>query len=489
MFSLVSHRTVVIILIGIHLLLLTIFAMVRIVDNDEGFYLSAAKQTAEGKTVYRDFFYPQMPYLPYLFAPLSGLGMATLFLTRLAGVMASAITAILFYLLLIRMVSRQGMQIFVLCLYLFSGLVLSWHAVTKTYPWTDLCLMASLFFALHIPDGKGLLSAVLSGLAIALAVNIRLVLLPFIFLIGLHLYYASSKSLKRVLGYAAGVVAASIPMLFIFFADSGRFLFDNLGFHLMRDPHTAFGQSLLNRVVVLLKLAVNPQIAILLALAVIAIASARGRKRPTAGSISSPLGLVTILAIGMAVIYLLPNPIHQQYFVQAVPFALLAIAPRLEDSLLDRISGGLATMPRLAGLIVAVYILGLAPYFAIFIGGIRANDGVNTPARIAKVCTVIDQREDLGLLLGEWPLFYALSNRETISQVAFIGYDYKLRLSNAEKGHYNLPSDSSLNALISTRQFAHLIVRDSPEIALGPAVSANYALLETVAPYRIYERK
>src|SRR5437016_4568472 len=63
-------RTERLALIPIALLLgvvLLVVSRLRLVDGDEGFYLLAAKSVYHGKVLYRDFFYTQMPLLPYVY--------------------------------------------------------------------------------------------------------------------------------------------------------------------------------------------------------------------------------------------------------------------------------------------------------------------------------------------------------------------------------------------------------------------------------------
>jgi hypothetical protein len=140
-----TYRQAILLLFMLHLLALTLFAGFRIVDPDEGFYLTAAHKVTQGQSLYADFFYPQMPFLPYILAPFSGHGFATLYLSRFAGVAASACAAILFYLVLGVLCRDQRIKILIFALYLFSGHVLTWHCVAKTYPWTDLFLLASVY--------------------------------------------------------------------------------------------------------------------------------------------------------------------------------------------------------------------------------------------------------------------------------------------------------------------------------------------------------
>jgi hypothetical protein len=43
-------------------------SLYRYVDGDEGYLLYAARMVAEGKQLYRDFFFPQAPLVPNVFA-------------------------------------------------------------------------------------------------------------------------------------------------------------------------------------------------------------------------------------------------------------------------------------------------------------------------------------------------------------------------------------------------------------------------------------
>jgi hypothetical protein len=53
--------------LGLAALLIPI-GRVRLIDGDEGYYLQAARLVSEGKRIYTDFFYPQMPFGAHVYA-------------------------------------------------------------------------------------------------------------------------------------------------------------------------------------------------------------------------------------------------------------------------------------------------------------------------------------------------------------------------------------------------------------------------------------
>src|SRR5215471_634951 len=54
--------------LALQLILFSTLAYSRMIDTDEGLYLLAVKLVAQGKRPYLDFFYQQMPGLPYVYA-------------------------------------------------------------------------------------------------------------------------------------------------------------------------------------------------------------------------------------------------------------------------------------------------------------------------------------------------------------------------------------------------------------------------------------
>ena len=79
----------------IYLAALAYYAMVRSIDTDEGYYVSAARLVWEGKVPYRDFFFPQAPMLAYLYGWIWGVPPGSLVSMRLLSAGLTAATALL----------------------------------------------------------------------------------------------------------------------------------------------------------------------------------------------------------------------------------------------------------------------------------------------------------------------------------------------------------------------------------------------------------
>ena len=85
-----SDRTWRVLLIPVVLIQFGIFltiARYRLIDGDEGFYLMASRLVFEHQLPYRDFFFTQMPLLPYVY----GLWMQIAGTTWITGRVLSAI--------------------------------------------------------------------------------------------------------------------------------------------------------------------------------------------------------------------------------------------------------------------------------------------------------------------------------------------------------------------------------------------------------------
>lgn len=489
----VKNKYVVIGLIAIHISLLVFFVFFRMVDGDESFYLSAAQQVTQGQVLYQDFFYPQMPYLPYLLSVLMGNGFDTLYLTRMISVALSILTIVIFYLLLQRLTDDRKVRYLLLGMFTFSGLIISWHSVAKTYAWTDLCMLATLYILALPQASKKFWPAAAGAAMMALAFNIRLVLAPIAFLFLLQAIYVSQKNKAKVaLTYLTWFAAVSLPTIILFFSDIKRFLFNNLGYHLIRNSNIVFPESITERAITLVRSLLDPQKLILVAICILAFILWLKARRATAGKslFVSTSGMAAIIAVTLAVVYLIPDPIHHQYIEQAIPFALLASTKAMEYLVGRGREVRFSRMAKRISIIFAViYIMGITPYIIIFTGNVREADRSFKINVIKEVCESINNSNEVDSVFSELPIFTVLTETAAFRLVEHIGWEYPLPLTIDQKKYYKLATYDYLRDILGNKRASHYIVINDPPEELAPLAQANYELVEKIDRFKIYRRR
>lgn len=321
-------------------------------DEDEGFYAIAGELTAHGQVVYKDFFYPQMPLVPALLAPV-----ATLHSFRadrvFTGVIAGAVAAVLASYVLSATGSPtvSAFAAAVLCVHELSW---QWMPVVKTYGLTSLFAMLALLWT-----GRGMQSArradwILGGMASALSVGCRLLaaatlLVPILAALA-HCFRrdrsskpdtpggvktsparASDLSLysetRRLLSGAPALVALGIILGFLpvgcyALLSPENFIVGNVEVHSQRAPGGLFGADIFGSLLMFfgvrhstLGSAAGPQFVVLLSLATAAFC----------GPMRNNVALIVAWLVALLFTNALPNPVHEQYFVLMCPgFAALA---------------------------------------------------------------------------------------------------------------------------------------------------------------------
>src|SRR5256884_9694556 len=105
----------------------------RLVDADEGIYLLNAKEVLNGSLPYHDFFYPQMPLLPYVY----GLWMKLFGVSWYSGRLLSALLAVALglsvYAHAARLTRSRPLGILAVSLLASSTLCLAWLSAAKTF--------------------------------------------------------------------------------------------------------------------------------------------------------------------------------------------------------------------------------------------------------------------------------------------------------------------------------------------------------------------
>jgi hypothetical protein len=307
------------------LLVLGSAALLRFVDADEGFYLMAAKLVGGGEMPYRDFFYPQAPILPYLYAPLRILPLDPWWTSRLftAGIASAAV------LLIVLSIPREdrSARVFAALLCLLSGWFVEWLVVVKTYGLA--VLLASLaFFALTRP-GNRRRPWLLPACALAACIASRLTmapLLPAFLLAALLVPRAERRFSPRDLalfGAVTVLLTAAFFVPFLLAAPDATF-FCNLGYHAGRSGGGLVGDMFQKRSVLMGLLGMRgaeQDLAVQLILLGLGTLGAWFLAcRPPSVVWAACAGA----ALGLA--HFLPTPTHTQYFVVCIPFLIHASA-------------------------------------------------------------------------------------------------------------------------------------------------------------------
>ena len=162
-------------------------------NQDEGWYLYAARLVSEGKTPYRDFFYTQAPVMPILYSAFAfvwdahGL-LGARILTMLVGAAGIAFFCALAARLAVP--GRRGLSALVAFLLLGSNLYhLYYVAIPKTYALASLFVAVGFFLLSFARDGgwKGALFAAASGVSLAFASGTRISLGVLLAVVGFGL--------------------------------------------------------------------------------------------------------------------------------------------------------------------------------------------------------------------------------------------------------------------------------------------------------------
>lgn len=303
----------------------------RLASGDEGFYLYAASLITQGKTPYIDFFYPQAPLLPYIYAFAFHIGGESWESGRLFASIFPAISGAMIYLLLIPSVRRMGALLGVL-FFATSVFIFPWLPTAQTYGPSITFLLISLFFVTR--EKFSLRSIFSCGLFLGLTVDVRIFfigLLPFF--LG-YLWIRSEHSFEKFKRFAffflLGLGLALLPHLFFFLLDPQAYWFNNLGYHLTRSGRTV-GESLEHKFQVAQVLSgLRPsqkfggyQFALFFwGWGLVGIVSLVTRKAPS---------FSFFLALGLLVLHFLPEPTYVQYFSTVFPFFLLAVFESLQS--------------------------------------------------------------------------------------------------------------------------------------------------------------
>jgi hypothetical protein len=431
-----------------------------------------------GHVPYRDFFYEQMPLLPFVYGGWIGATGESWYSVRVLSALLAIAVGVVLYVHVLRRHGSRALASVGVCLYALSALVLGYFPIVKTFALASLLLVG----ALALVESRDRPRWLLAGLLVGLAVDTRLV-----FAAAVPAFAWAAR--RRLAPFAGGLVLGLVPSLVLLALAPHRFLFDNLRYHGEKTTHGLVGdpgQKL--RIVANLLGYGNTDHALGLQFALLALATVaalwllRGR-----------LPLATGVGALLALACLLPTPTYVQYFCVVVPFMVLTIAEALArgHSGSEPLSG---VRPSAAAVVL------LVPYAAA--AGFAYAHFVDTSpllkpslASVLEVSDAVDRRTAPGeRVLSSWPGYVFGTHAE-----AWPDYTNQFapaaaaHVSAAEARRVHVASEAELEAAIRARRPRLVVYRNwvtrAPFARWDAALrGGGYRLVESVETARIYRR-
>ncbi|RIL11521.1 MAG: hypothetical protein DCC75_02175 [Proteobacteria bacterium] len=446
----------------------------RFVAGDEGYYLMAAKLAASGQHPYLDYFYPQMPLLPYLYgiwAKLFGFGWETFRL--LSALMAALLGTALFA--HIRHRSGAAIALLALALFLSSTLIFPWMPLVKTYALTTLLLfLAYLSFSyagsLEVPRAKRLI--LLSGFLFGMATNTRLFFGPIGIVAALYIVFSKEHFRSKLSGLfclAIGFAVALIPNLYFLWRDSDTYLFNNIGYHVMRDgrPSEVIYRLKLRIAALLVGIkSSNQHYGVQFGLLLICALILSAKRFLSQGKLDASLPL----AVAVIVVSFLPTPPYLQYFSCAVPFLICGAILHLPHATVT--SSGSRKLFIIGTIIfLAAYLWRVPHFLATYLESGKGVPWVkNTPhlegkkpSGIQAVARKIDTAASPGeKVLALWPGYLVTSHAEPLHGLEnHFGIKAAGKLPKDRRERYGILSHSQICSLLRRKQVRIAVIEQS----------------------------
>ena len=179
-------------------------------NQDEGWYLYAARLVSEGKTPYRDFFYSQAPVMPVVYAAFTSIWNSFGLLgARILTIVFGALGLAFFCALAARLVAtgRRALAALAVFLLLGSNLYhLYYIAIPKTYALASLFVAIGFFLLTFARQQtlRGGIFAFASGLSLAFACGTRISLGVILAVVGFGLLLSVRTWSKTFLWFGLG---------------------------------------------------------------------------------------------------------------------------------------------------------------------------------------------------------------------------------------------------------------------------------------------
>lgn len=472
----------------------------RLIAQDEGYYALAAKLVTQGRLVYRDFFYPQMPALPYVY----GIWMKVFGFSWESGRALSAVLAVAIGLMLFQYLRHKCGSAAALAgvfLYATSSMVFPWFCLMKTYALSTVLLFGAYFLCEMPSRISKEWRAILVGLLCGLTVNVRLffaVLFP-VLLWALWRQELDHKARLKIAAVAlAGFAVTFLPHIYFLAALPDAYWFNNLGYHFIRSARNA-GEEWQAKAVVLsiilglkgTKQFTGYQLPLLI-YGTILFAGLQIRSYKT-------LDLAVPISLILFAVSFLPSPSYVQYFSALTPFLIVASVRLMHHFFTALIAAPLPGARGVAGVLLAVFLLAYSYGFkSDVIKYTRTGDGVigigNSDAakelNITAVSTVsreIDRVNPGGPVISLWPGYFLPGNAQALAGLEnHFGWQVADRISVEKRRQYGIMTPGEILTAIATGSVNTVVLRGRNKKYLHALEHGGYKVASQVRKTSVF---
>ncbi|GEM_PF-2140175 len=489
-----KYKYIIPAILSVHLILLGIFAAYRIIDADEGFYLNASRMIADGMAPYADFFYTQFAGLPLVFSSVASGGWDSFYTMCAFAVLAGFLSAGFLTLIVYKVTGDLRIAAIALFMYAFSGMSLAWHSTFKVIPFTGFFSLATFYFWLLFRDSQRLLYLIISGLFLSLLISFRSLFMVLLPAYVLSVYYLSQEHRRRNFWIMIlSMIPLSLPNALVIANSFEKFYYGNVIFQMTRDINRSLGDIVMNRLVTLYRVLIDPHLLIIFTLAVVSVIFLFRKKKIVRlkDLFIKAEGMAVLNLALIAIVFTIPHPMARRYVDNYLMFAIIVGAfsiQFLSEWFKEKVKP--ATVKIMIGGATALYVVSLVPYFAIFLFGMRGHDQI---FRITNVREVTDHMlavaSETDTVFSGWAGYTFITGQTPLRYTEIVGYDLGIPLSHEEYLKCNLCDGIYLKDQVAQKIPNLVVLQNSEQPYYADLMAENYDRTYKSDVAAVYKRK
>ncbi len=322
-------------------------------DHNEHMYITAG-YLAQSQTLYRDFAFLQMPYLPILYSYIFSITGAErlLFTGRLCTFWFCMASVLLIWLACYRVSRDVTLSSGAVGIFSFSPFLVATSGESSNYMMPIALSLLAFFLVTGVLDDSRFKSIrmFLVGLALALATGAKLYYGPFLLAFFLFAFvfpktWPFGRRLTQLVApMFAGMFLGFVPVIYYLANFPEAFVFDNLGYHLINSQwkgfnlENNFGYRIEELSRIFFYYPANLAFAFLISYAFLRAISSSIRVKMRAIANDDVIFLCAFLSLLGLVVALIPLPIFIYFFAAPFPFMVILVValihriPRIEWS-------------------------------------------------------------------------------------------------------------------------------------------------------------